>query len=130
MHFLKRYLIVKKVEKFFSGFLTCWGRKNAFCDSRIRLCLPCVKLRLLLRHGKLPYAFRINTKNGMYYFYYLRKLGSRNLAFYFSNKMLESWKSVIRGEALLKIELQRNGNVPEKCESDWFNKLNVESYSS
>jgi len=66
--------IVRKVEKFFSNFITCQGRKNAFCDSHINLCLPCVKLRLIMREGKLPSRFGVNTKFGTYYFVCLNKI--------------------------------------------------------
>lgn len=101
INFLKRSLIVKKVERFFSGFITCFGRKNAFCDSHIRLCLPCVKLRLLLRYGKLPCCVEVNTKNGTYHFYYLREVGFCDLAFYASNRMAESWKRGVQWDAIL-----------------------------
>lgn len=90
---MQRYVIIKKIEKFFSGFITCWGRRNAFCDSHICLCLPCAKARLLLRHGRLPFVFGVKTKYGTYSFYCLKRF-SCDFAFFMSYKAEEKWKRV------------------------------------
>jgi hypothetical protein len=87
------YGVIKKLEKFFSGFITCWGRKNAFCDSRISLCLPCIKLRFIFRYGRLPYSFGINVKDGAYYFY-AEKRFTCTYALFMSFKTQRRWKSI------------------------------------
>jgi len=116
----KRLLIERKIEKFFSGFLTCWQRKNAFCDSHIRLCYPCVKLRLLLRHGKLPCLVGIHTKNGTYYFYHLRKAGlPHDLAFHVKRATDSQWEAVIK--KFSKPVSQKSDDVLGN--HDWFNDL-------
>jgi hypothetical protein len=78
----RRYVVIRKVEKFFSNFITCWGRRNAFCDSHICLCHPCVMLRLLLRFGRLPFVFGVSTKYGAHYYYSVNGCSCNSVYFY------------------------------------------------
>lgn len=98
---------IKRLEKFFSGFITCWGRKNAFCDSHISLCLPCIKLRFISRFGRLPYSFGINTKDGTYYFVSGKRFACSD-AFFMSFQMQKCWqKKEAEWRASLKVSQQK-----------------------
>ena len=90
---MDRFVVVRKVEHFFSNFITCWGRKNALCDSHINMCLACIKLRLILRLGRLPFCFFVNTKYGTYFYYCLNRF-SCNSGFFMSFKTQANWRRV------------------------------------
>ncbi|MEM2911605.1 MAG: hypothetical protein QW146_03785 [Candidatus Bathyarchaeia archaeon] len=52
-------------EKLLSWILTAGHRRNAFCDSKIWLCLPCAKLRAKI-HGAKWHILKIYTKGKVY----------------------------------------------------------------
>ena len=105
----KNHPLIKKLEKFFSGPITCWGRKNAFCDSRIWFCLPCIKLRFILRYGRLPFSFGINVKNGTFYFVSQKRFTCSH-AFFMSFEAQRRYKEK---QALWLQMLKKSSNLGE-----------------
>jgi hypothetical protein len=65
----------------------------------------------------------VHTKNGTYYFYHLRKIGSHDFAFYVSNETVESWKRVAQWDAVIRKHVFLQKHALENRESGWFKDL-------
>lgn len=59
--------IIRQIEDLVKNIITAFGRRNAVCDSHIRICFFCCILRMHIRRKK-PTRFWINTKHATYHF--------------------------------------------------------------